>query len=54
MQDFMNEKVYKTMAGIGGGTLAIGIVVLVTGIVSGTMLIVNGARLIKKKYELTI
>ena len=49
----MNEKVYKTMAGIGGGTLAIGIVVLVTGIVSGTMLI-NGARLIKKKYELTI
>ena len=50
----MNEKVYKTMAGIGGGTLAIGIVVLVTGIVSGTMLIINGARLIKKKYELTI
>ena len=43
----MNEKVYKTMAGIGGGTLAIGIVVLVTGIVSGTMLIINGARLIK-------
>ena len=38
----MNEKVYKTMAGIGGG------------IVSGTMLIINGARLIKKKYELTI
>ena len=50
----MNEKVYKTMSGIGGGTLAIGIVVLVTGIVSGTMLIINGARLIKKKYELTI
>ena len=43
----MNEKVYKTMAGIVGGTLAI-------GIVSGTMLIINGARLIKKKYELTI
>ena len=54
MQDFMNEKVYKTMAGIGGGTLAIGIVVLVTGIVSGSMLIISGARLIKKKYELTI
>ena len=54
MQDFINEIVYKRLAGIGGGTLAIGIVVLVTGIVSGTMLIINGARLIKKKYKLTI
>ena len=50
----MNEKVYKTMAGIGGGTLAIGIVVLVTGIVSGTMMNFTGASIKKKKYELTI
>ena len=48
----MNEKVYKTMSGIGGGTLAIGIVVLVTGIVSGTMLIINGARLDRKSTRL--
>lgn len=49
----MNERLYKTMARIGGGTLAIGIVVLVTGIASGVMLIIQGARLIKHKYELT-
>lgn len=50
----MNEKIYKTMSGVGASTLALGIVVLATGIASGIMLIINGARLIKKKYELTI
>ena len=64
MQDFMNEKVYKTMKSVGASNIVLGIllivgaiaagVVLITGIVSGTMLIINGARLIKKKYELTI
>ena len=50
----MNEKIYKTMSGVGTSTLALGIVVLVTGVASGIMLIINGARLITKKYELTI
>lgn len=50
----MNEKIYKTISRAGTGTLIIGIVVMVTGIVSGTLLIVNGARLIKKKYEIII
>lgn len=50
----MNEKMYKTISRAGSGTLAIGIVVLVTGIVSGTLLIINGAKLIKKKYEIII
>ena len=44
----MEEKVYKTMGSTGGGSLAIGICILVTGIVSGILLIVNGARLLKK------
>ena len=39
----MNEKVYKTMTGAGAGNIAVGIVVLVTGIVSGILMIVNGA-----------
>lgn len=52
-ETYMNERVYKTMSRIGGGTLAIGIIVLVTGVATGVMLIVQGARLIKQKYELT-
>ena len=68
----MNEKIYKTMASSGAGSLALGIVVLVTGlvtgacsltvgiivlatgIVTGIMMIVNGARLLKKKSEILI
>lgn len=47
-----NEKVYKTMANVGAGDLSLGIVVLVTGIVAGILLIINGARLLKGKSEL--
>ena len=50
----MNEKVYKTMTGAGAGNIAVGIVVLVTGIVSGSLMIVNGARLLKRKSEILI
>lgn len=50
----MNEKVYKTMTGAGAGNIAVGIVVLVTGIASGILMIVNGARLLKRKSEILI
>ena len=50
----MNEKAYKTMKSTGAGTLTIGICILVTGIVSGILLIVNGARLLKNKESMTI
>jgi len=50
----MNEKIYKTVSRVGCGDLAMGVVVLVTGITIGTMLIINGARLLKRKYEMTI
>ena len=49
----MEEKAYKTMGSTGGGSLAIGICILVTGIVSGILLIVNGARLLKNRERLT-
>ena len=39
-----NEKTYKLMSVIGAGNLALGIVVLVAGIVSGILMIVGGAR----------
>lgn len=48
-----NEKTYKTMKAVGGGSIALGIVVLVTGIVSGILMVVNGARLLKAKREIT-
>lgn len=49
----MSEKAYKTMGSTGAGTLAIGICILATGIVSGILLIVNGARLLKNRESLT-
>jgi len=47
-----NEKTYKTMANVGAGDLVLGIIVLVTGIVAGVMMIINGARLMKGKSDL--
>ena len=49
----MNEKTYRTMARIGGGSNALGVIVLVTGIATGILMIVNGARLLRHKSELT-
>lgn len=47
------EKVYKTMRSTGVANLILGICVLVTGIASGVLLIINGARLLSKKEEIT-
>ena len=49
MRTIMNEKIYKTMSSTGACSLTVGIIVLATGIVTGIMMIVNGARLLKKK-----
>ena len=46
----MNEKIYKTMSSTGACSLTVGIIVLATGIVTGIMMIVNGARLLKTKH----
>ena len=50
----MNEKLYKTVSGAGAGNLALGIITLVTGIVTGILMIVNGARLLKGKSDIRI
>lgn len=47
------EKVYKTMRNAGAGSIALGIVILVTGVVAGVLSIVNGAVLLKRKGEVT-
>lgn len=48
----MNEKIYKTMAVTGAGTIALGIVVLVSGVACGTLAIVSGAKLLKRKSDI--
>ena len=50
----MNEKVYKTIGFSGASSLAIGICILVTGIASGVVLIVSGARLLKSKKKILL
>ena len=49
----MNEKIYKTMSRRAAGSIAAGIVVLVTGIATGVVMLVTGARLLKRKSEIT-
>ncbi len=50
----MNEKLYKTMGSVGAANLTLGITVLVTGIVSGILMIVHGARLLKNRKHILI
>lgn len=45
----MDEKIYKTLGSTGTANLVMGICILVAGITSGILLIVNGARLLKSK-----
>lgn len=48
----MSERVYRTMKSAGIGNLVIGTLIIVFGIASGIAVIVNGAKLLKKKSEL--
>ena len=43
------EKVYRTMRNTGAGSIAIGIIILVTGVSVGILSIVNGAMLLKHR-----
>lgn len=47
------EKAYKTMSQTGAGSIVIGIITIVTGVTAGIIAIVNGARLLKNKSEIT-
>lgn len=48
----MQEKIYKVMGSTGAANIALGVCVLVTGIVSGILMIVNGSRLLKNKGKI--
>lgn len=47
----MTEKLYKKMKSTGTLSLVMGIVIIVFGVASGVMLIVNGGRLLAHKSE---
>lgn len=49
----MAEKVYNTMKSVGAFNLVIGILLIVGGILAGTAVIVNGAKLLNDKSDLT-
>ncbi len=46
------EKAYKTMRSAGAGSIALGIVMVVAGVATGILAIINGARLLKNKNGL--
>lgn len=47
----MNEKVYGTMKSTGVVNIVFGIVTIVMGIATGIVMLVCGARLLKRKSE---
>lgn len=47
------EKAYKTMQQTGAGNIALGIVILVTGVAAGILTIINGVRLLKNRNGIT-
>lgn len=47
----MQEKSYKTMRSVGGGSIALGVIMIVCGLVCGIITIVNGGRLLKEKSD---
>lgn len=46
------EKIYKTMKGAGACSIAVGIVILVTGVVVGILSIISGSILLKRKSDI--
>lgn len=48
----MMEKIYHTMKSVGVWNLVLGILMMIAGVASGVLLILNGVKLLKKKSEL--
>lgn len=48
----MMEKVYHTMKSVGVWNLVLGILMIIAGAVAGSLLILNGAKLLRKKSEI--
>ncbi len=50
----MNEKQYNTIGITGAGSLIIGILTVVFGIAAGTLMIINGVRLLGVREKMLI
>ena len=48
----MMEKIYHTMKSVGVWNLVLGILMIIVGAVAGSLLILNGAKLLRKKSEI--
>jgi hypothetical protein len=48
----MMEKIYNTMKSVGVWNLVLGILLILAGLATGILLILNGGRLLKKKSDL--
>ncbi len=46
------EKVYKMLKNVGGGSIAIGVLLIIAGITFGVINIVNGAILLKNRRNI--
>ncbi|MGN0297607.1 MAG: hypothetical protein ACI4C1_00235 [Lachnospiraceae bacterium] len=49
----MSEKSYHVMSQTGAGDIVIGIIMIVVGVSTGIVAIVNGARLLAGRKDLT-
>lgn len=48
----MEEKTYKTMGGAGAMNIAVGVIALVTGVATGVLLIIGGAKLLAGRNKI--
>lgn len=48
----MGEKTYKVLSVAGAGSIALGIIILVVGVVTGVLSIVAGASILKQKSRI--
>ena len=47
------EKAYKTMSIAGKGNVVVGIIMIVSGLSSGILTVIHGARLLKERKNIT-
>jgi hypothetical protein len=50
----MNHKALKKLVAAGAGSIAVGVIVLISGIVCGILTIVNGALVLGSRKDLEI
>ena len=48
----MEERTYKTMGGAGAMNIAVGVIALVTGVATGILLIIGGAKLLAGRNKI--